>query len=154
MKYYKKMNSPLGVLTLIEEDNYLTEIRFENEVVNLDNTINKDTLILNKTEKELNEYFNKSRKTFDIPLKPKGTKFQLKDWEELSKIPYGKLCTYKDIAMKINCPRGYRAVGLANNKNPIPIIIPCHRVIGSNKKLVGYSSGLHIKEYLINLERS
>lgn len=154
MKYYKKMNSPLGVLTLIEEDNYLTEIRFENEVVNLDNAINKDTLILNKTEKELNEYFNKSRKTFDIPLKPKGTKFQLKDWEELSKIPYGKLCTYKDIAIKINCPKGYRAVGLANNKNPIPIIIPCHRVIGSNKKLVGYSSGLHIKEYLINLERS
>ena len=154
MKYYKKMNSPLGVLTLIEEDNYLTEIRFENEVVNLDNAINKDTLILNKTEKELNEYFNKSRKTFDIPLKPKGTKFQLKDWEELSKISYGKLCTYKDIAIKINCPKGYRAVGLANNKNPIPIIIPCHRVIGSNKKLVGYSSGLHIKEYLINLERS
>lgn len=154
MKYYKKMNSPLGVLTLIEEDNYLTEIRFENEVVNLENAINKDTLILNKTEKELNEYFNKSRKTFDIPLKPKGTKFQLKDWEELSKIPYGKLCTYKDIAIKINCPKGYRAVGLANNKNPIPIIIPCHRVIGSNKKLVGYSSGLHIKEYLINLERS
>lgn len=154
MKYYKKMNSPLGVLTLIEEDNYLTEIRFENEVVNLDSAINKDTLILNKTEKELNEYFNKSRKTFDIPLKPKGTKFQLKDWEELSKIPYGKLCTYKDIAIKINCPKGYRAVGLANNKNPIPIIIPCHRVIGSNKKLVGYSSGLHIKEYLINLERS
>ena len=154
MKYYKKMNSPLGVLTLIEEDNYLTEIRFENEVVNLENAINKDTLILNKTEKELNEYFNKSRKTFDIPLNPKGTKFQLKDWEELSKIPYGKLCTYKDIAIKINCPKGYRAVGLANNKNPIPIIIPCHRVIGSNKKLVGYSSGLHIKEYLINLERS
>lgn len=153
MKYYKKINSPLGTLTLVEEDEKLSGIFYENEEVNLANIKEKDTELLLKTEKELNEYFLGKRKSFDIPLKLKGTHYQLKVWKELMNIKYNELLTYKDIAIKINNPKSFRAVGLANNKNRIPIIIPCHRVIGSNKKLIGYSAGLDKKEFLINLER-
>lgn len=153
MKYYKKINSPLGVLTLMEEDKKLSAISFENEEIDLKNIIEKDTELLLKTEKELNEYFLGKRKCFDIPLKLEGTNYQIKVWKELMNIKYNELLTYKDIAIEINNPKSYRAVGLANNKNKIPIIIPCHRVIGSNKKLIGYSAGLDKKEFLINLER-
>lgn len=153
MKYYKKINSPLGTLTLVEEDEKLSGIFYENEEVNLTNIKEKDTELLLKTEKELNEYFLGKRKSFDIPLKLVGTHYQLKVWKELMNIKYNELLTYKDIAIKINNPKSFRAVGLANNKNRIPIIIPCHRVIGSNKKLIGYSAGLDKKEFLINLER-
>ena len=153
MKYYKKINSPLGTLTLVEEDEKLSGIFYENEEVNLTNIKEKDTELLLKTEKELNEYFLGKRKRFDIPLKLVGTHYQLKVWKELMNIKYNELLTYKDIAIKINNPKSFRAVGLANNKNRIPIIIPCHRVIGSNKKLIGYSAGLDKKEFLINLER-
>lgn len=153
MKYYKKINSPLGVLTLMEDDKKLSAISFENEEIDLKNIIEKDTELLLKTEKELNEYFLGKRKCFDIPLKLEGTNYQIKVWKELMNIKYNELLTYKDIAIEINNPKSYRAVGLANNKNKIPIIIPCHRVIGSNKKLIGYSAGLDKKEFLINLER-
>ena len=153
MRYYKKINSPLGTLTLVEEDEKLSGIFYENEEVNLTNIKEKDTELLLKTEKELNEYFLGKRKSFDIPLKLVGTHYQLKVWKELMNIKYNELLTYKDIAIKINNPKSFRAVGLANNKNRIPIIIPCHRVIGSNKKLIGYSAGLDKKEFLINLER-
>lgn len=153
MRYYKKINSPLGTLTLVEEDEKLSGIFYENEEVNLTNIKEKDTELLLKTEKEINEYFLGKRKSFDIPLKLKGTHYQLKVWKELMNIKYNELLTYKDIAIKINNPKSFRAVGLANNKNRIPIIIPCHRVIGSNKKLIGYSAGLDKKEFLINLER-
>ena len=153
MKYYKKINSPLGTLTLVEEDEKLSGIFYENEEVNLTNIKEKDTELLLKTEKEINEYFLGKRKSFDIPLKLVGTHYQLKVWKELMNIKYNELLTYKDIAIKINNPKSFRAVGLANNKNRIPIIIPCHRVIGSNKKLIGYSAGLDKKEFLINLER-
>lgn len=154
MKYYKTMNSPLGILTLIEEDGFLTNIYFDRDIFSLENIEKKDTTVLNETCLQLNEYFDKKREKFDILLKPKGTLFQCKVWKELLNIKYGELKTYKDIAELIKCPKGYRAVGLANNKNPIPIIIPCHRVIGTNKKLVGYSSGIDIKKYLILLESS
>ena len=88
-----------------------------------------------------------------MPLKPKGTEFQQQVWQQLQKIPYGELQTYKDIAIKIGNPKSARAVGMANHNNPIPIIIPCHRVIGQNQKLVGYALGLEMKEFLINLEK-
>ena len=90
---------------------------------------------------------------FDLPLLKDGTDFQISVWNELLKIPYGETRSYKDIAVAINNEKAVRAVGMANNRNKISIFIPCHRVIGSNKKLVGYGGGLEIKEFLLNLEK-
>ena len=102
--------------------------------------------------KQLKEYFNGERKSFQIPLYLEGTDFQLLVWRCLSQIPYGNLKSYQDIAELIGNPKACRAVGMANHDNPIPIIIPCHRVIGKNRKLVGYAGGINRKEYLLSLE--
>lgn len=107
-----------------------------------------------ETEKQLLEYFSGKRKIFDLPLSPDGTDFQKLVWKYLYTIPYGKLVSYKMVAQGINKPQACRAVGNANGKNPISIIIPCHRVITSDKKIGGYSSGLKIKKYLLNLEKA
>jgi len=112
-----------------------------------------ETPILKEAAKQLEEYFAGKRKTFDLPLSPKGTDFQRKVWDVLTRIPYSETLSYGDVAKKIGNPKACRAVGMANNKNPIPIIIPCHRVIGSSGKLVGYGGGLHIKEKLLELEQ-
>lgn len=106
-----------------------------------------------KIIKELDEYFSGKRKYFDLPLNYEGTIFQKKVWEKLKNIAYGETKTYKDIALEIGKPKSYRAVGLANNKNPLPIFLPCHRVIGSNGKLVGYAGGLELKKKLLKLEK-
>lgn len=100
------------------------------------------------------EYLNGRRKSFSLPLDLRGTDFQKKVWNELIKIPYGETRTYKDIARSINVPQGYRAVGNALNKNPVLIVIPCHRVIGSDGKLTGFRGGLELKAKLLELERS
>ena len=99
------------------------------------------------------EYFDGKRKIFDLPLKPEGTEFQLKDWNALREIPYGETRSYKDIAIAIGNPKACRAVGTANHNNPISIIIPCHRVIGSDGSLTGYGGGLDKKTYLLELEQ-
>ncbi len=101
---------------------------------------------------QLKEYFAGKRKIFDFPYQLKGTDFQQKVWAALCEIPYGQTRTYKDIALAIGNPRACRAVGMANNKNPMSIVVPCHRVIGSNGKLVGYGSGLDMKQALLQLE--
>ncbi len=101
---------------------------------------------------QLKEYFAGTRKKFDVPLNIEGTEFQKKVWNELIKIPYGKTISYKTLSEKLGDVKAIRAVGKANGKNPIAIIIPCHRVIGANGKLTGYASGLHIKEKLLLLE--
>lgn len=106
------------------------------------------------TYDQLQEYFFGKRKTFDLPLAIEGTEFQIKVWKALSEIPYGTTCSYKDIAIKIGNCKASRAVGMANNKNPIPIIVPCHRVIGASGKLVGYAGGLNIKQKLLNVENA
>jgi len=103
--------------------------------------------------RQLDEYFKGSRKRFSLKLVLLGTPFQKLVWQQLKKIPYGKVASYGDVAMAIGHPHAYRAVGNANNKNPLPIIIPCHRVIGSDGKLVGYGSGLWRKEWLLNHEK-
>ena len=112
------------------------------------------TELLSMATIQLDEYFQGKRTTFSLPFKLTGTPFQLAVWKELQNIPYGKTTSYKEIAQKINKPKAYRAVGMANNKNPLPIIIPCHRVIGSNGKLIGYAGGLKLKNYLLELEKS
>ncbi|WP_044823401.1 methylated-DNA--[protein]-cysteine S-methyltransferase [Clostridium aceticum] len=101
---------------------------------------------------QLTEYFQGNRKNFTVPLDLVGTTFQNQVWGELLRIPYGKVVAYQDIAIRIGNPKAVRAVGMANKKNKIAIIVPCHRVIGMNKKLVGYDGGLHIKEKLLSLE--
>jgi methylated-DNA-[protein]-cysteine S-methyltransferase len=103
---------------------------------------------------QLDEYFKGSRKRFSLKLLLRGTPFQRLVWQQLKEIPYGKLASYGDVARAIGKQKAYRAVGNANNKNPIAIIIPCHRVIGSDGKLVGYGSGLWRKEWLLNHEKS
>lgn len=112
-----------------------------------------ETPLIALAAKQLNEYLLGKRKKFDIKLAPEGTEFQKQVWLALTAIPYGKTMSYKEIAAKIGNPKACRAVGLANNKNPIMIIIPCHRVIGSNGKLTGYAYGIRLKEKLLKLEK-
>lgn len=111
-----------------------------------------DSPIIKETINQLTEYFEGKRKEFHLPLAPKGTPFQQKVWKALQEIPYGETRSYQDIAVAVGNPKGCRAVGMANNQNPIPIIIPCHRVIGKNGKMVGYGAGLDKKIKLLQLE--
>lgn len=156
MKYIKYVNFKLGKIGIVEENGKIVKIVIINKNdennKNADDFVEKDTKLLVKAKNELEEYFDGKRKEFDLPLKQEGTEFQKKVWNALSKIPYGETRTYKEIAKMIGNEKASRAVGMANNKNNIPIIIPCHRVIGSNGKLVGYALGLDMKQYLLDLE--
>ena len=137
-------------LYLVATETHLINIQFTQPQKALLQT----TELLSMATIQLDEYFQGKRTTFSLPFKLTGTPFQLAVWKELQNIPYGKTTSYKEIAQKINKPKAYRAVGMANNKNPLPIIIPCHRVIGSNGKLIGYAGGLKLKNYLLELEKS
>ena len=179
--FYKVYDFEIGKLAICEENEKIVRVQFlhnnnevdiklikekknkngvSKEIVQNDNIwldkksyMLKETDLINNTRKQLDEYFAGNRKQFDIPIKLEGTDFQIKVWKELLKIPYGETCSYLDIAKRIGNPKASRAVGMANNKNKIIIIVPCHRVIGSNKKLVGYACGLEVKEKLLELER-
>lgn len=107
---------------------------------------------LAKCRSELDEYFVGQRREFTVPLDLHGTPFQMRCWNALLEIPYGQTCSYGDLARKVGSPNGFRAVGMANHDNPIPIIVPCHRVITSDRKLGGYGGGLDVKEKLLRLE--
>ncbi len=108
---------------------------------------------MKETIRQLHSYFARELEEFDLPLAPEGTAFQLRVWKRLCDIPYGETISYGELARRLDNPNASRAVGLANGSNPIPIVIPCHRVIGSNGKLTGYGGGLPIKEKLLALER-
>ena len=150
--YKKCMQSPVGEIVIIEDKGKIVEIDIAKNN-KLDNIEEKDTELLLQTEKQLKEYFEGKRFDFEIPLNPIGTEFMQSVWKALEQIPYGETRTYKEIADAVGNPKASRAVGMANHRNPIPIIIPCHRVIGSNNKLVGYGLGLDMKQYLLELER-
>lgn len=137
-------------LYLVATETHLINIQFTQPQKALLQT----TELLSMATIQLDEYFQGKRTTFSLPFKLTGTLFQLVVWKELQNIPYGQTTSYKEIAQKINKPKACRAVGMANNKNPLPIIIPCHRVIGSNGKLIGYAGGLKLKNYLLELEKS
>ena len=156
MNYIKSIKTPIGIITIKEKNNKIIELQLNSNLVQplKENEQIKETPLLVEAEKQLIEYFNKTRTKFDLPLAPQGTDFMKRVWKELIKIPYGETRTYKQIAQKIGNEKASRAVGMANNKNPIPIIIPCHRVIGANNKLVGYALGLDKKEFLLDLEKS
>lgn len=153
--FYDTKIKELGTLGIGANDDRITNLFFEFETENVkknkDYTI-KETPLIKKAATQLFEYLNGKRKNFDLPLLKDGTDFQVSVWNELIKIPYGEIRSYKDIAIAINNEKAVRAVGMANNRNKISIFIPCHRVIGMNKKLVGYGGGLQIKEFLLNLE--
>lgn len=150
MKHYYNYHSPIGDLLLGEENGKLTLLAFNKDSLG-DNS--KPIPFLENVSEQLDQYFAGKRKEFEIPLEIRGTDFQKAAWEELQRIPYGETRSYKEIAERIGRPKAYRAVGLANNRNPIAIIIPCHRVIGSNGELVGYGGGLNTKKFLLDLER-
>ena len=154
--FYNTGIKELGTLGIGACEDKITDLFFEYEIENVKknkNYIIKETPLIKKAASQLFEYLNGKRMEFDLPLLKDGTDFQISVWNELLKIPYGETRSYKDIAVAINNEKAVRAVGMANNRNKISIFIPCHRVIGSNKKLVGYGGGLEIKEFLLNLEK-
>ncbi len=143
--YYQ---SPIGIIEILAEDKGIFSINF---VDNLSISISNPSILDCITQ--LDDYFKGLRKSFDINIfYNKGTPFQIKVWDALKTIPYGCTCSYKEIACKIENEKAIRAVGGANNKNNLAIIIPCHRVIGSNGNLIGYNGGLWKKEWLLNHE--
>lgn len=146
------MLSPLGNLYLIADKNALITLNTFSCDLYKKATKTTTNKILNLTEKQLNEYFLSKRVQFNLPLNPIGTIFQKKAWEALIQIPYGKIWSYAEQANFLKNKKACRAVGSANGKNPIPIIIPCHRVIGSTGKLTGYSGGMEMKIKLLELE--
>jgi len=149
--FYK---SPIGYLEVITSNNKLNEIRFIESDKELNHSSNENNSFLNKVFSQLDEYFAGERKEFDISLDSEGTSFQKNVWQKLTEIPYGKTTSYVDIATKIDNPKASRAIGNANNKNHIPIIIPCHRVIGKSGKMVGYAGGIWKKEWLLEHEKN
>jgi len=152
----KFMASPVGRLTLVATDDAVAAILWENENparVRL-NIIGEDDNhpVLLKAERQLREYFAGKRKVFDLKLDPIGTEFQKKVWQALLTIPFGETRSYADIARQIGAPKAVRAVGAANGRNPISIVAPCHRVIGSSGALTGFAGGLQVKAHLLRLE--
>ena len=143
-------DTPVGKLCIGEEDDSITRVTWSKVPQEY---IQEETELILNCKIQLEEYFAGNRKQFDLPLAPKGTDFQKRVWKALTDIPYGETRTYGEIAAAVGSPKAARAVGMANNKNPIGIIIPCHRVVGANGKLVGYAGGMEKKEWLLNLEQ-
>jgi methylated-DNA-[protein]-cysteine S-methyltransferase len=152
---YTQIESPVGSLLLAADDAGLRQILFikGRRAVRPNPTWRQDSGPHQETIRQLREYFAGELESFDLPLAPEGTLFQLEVWKRLCEVPYGQTISYGELARRIGNPNASRAVGLANGANPIPIVIPCHRVIGSNGKLTGYGGGLPIKEKLLALER-
>lgn len=150
-------STPLGALLLQAHQGDLVAIDFfHDQHVDVPEqwqaTSIEDQTVFKQTEQQLKEYFLGSRTEFSVPLKPRGTAFQCQVWQALQTVPYGEICSYKDIAIQVQRPKGYQAVGQANGKNPIPVIIPCHRVLSADGKLGGYTGGLSIKKTLLTIE--
>lgn len=147
--YKNTLETPIGYLEFRTNRDYLLSIRFTDIFVK---SSDYQPEIMNESMKQITEYFKGERKEFNLKLDPNGTDFQLMVWEEVKKVPFGKTATYLDIAKQTGSLKNTRAVGLANGKNPIPIIIPCHRIIGTNGKLTGYAGGLERKKWLLHHE--
>ena len=153
---YKIMKSPVGKLKLVASDKGLVAILWENDSprrVRLSELVpSEQHPVLVEAERQLGEYFAGSRKTFSIALDMRGTPFQKNVWEALLAIPFGETRSYGQLAKQLGNPRATRAVGAANGRNPVSIIVPCHRVIGSSGKLTGFAGGLETKAHLLSLE--
>lgn len=150
------IDTPAGHLGISADEHAVTGIFFANDSRHSESlvcTFASASLLLKQAARELSEYFAGTRREFTIPLAPAGTPFQQTVWKALQTIPYGETRTYGEIAMQIGRPKACRAVGMSNHRNPISIVIPCHRVVGSDGKLTGYAGGLDVKTLLLNLEQ-
>ena len=149
MNFYQ-FETPLGLMALGEEEGAIVRLYLPTDGV--PRLMSRPTPLLEKAEGQLREYFEGNRTSFDLPLAPQGTPFQQKVWAALRDIPYGQTRSYKDVARAVDCPRGCQAVGQANSRNPIPILIPCHRVIAANGSIGGWRGGPEMKRALLDLE--
>ncbi|MDN3653207.1 methylated-DNA--[protein]-cysteine S-methyltransferase [Thalassotalea ponticola] len=168
MLYYQSMNSPMGDIMVVANDHGITEVAFQQGAVPvIVPTESSDTIVLANQHSgrrvpdhlaraitQLDQYFSGRRTTFDLPLAQQGTDFQQRVWQALTDIPYASTCSYGELAQQLGKPKAMRAVGSANGKNKIAIIVPCHRVIGKNNKLTGYAGGLALKAQLLSLENA
>ncbi len=150
-------NSPIGCLRLVANDRALIAIQFIGDETRQARSLRsfsagEDSLVLRITQAQLEEYFSGRRRRFTVPLHLRGSAFQMRVWQALQEIPYGQVISYRQLAQRIAQPQAVRAVGQANRKNPVPIIVPCHRVINHNGKPGGYAGGLLIKQKLLALE--
>jgi methylated-DNA-[protein]-cysteine S-methyltransferase len=152
--YYATMASPMGPLCLAGTERGLVRLDFQHgkRPVEPEVTWQEEPEVLSEAVQQLREYFAGTRQEFSVALAPAGTPFQQRVWEELRRIPYGVTITYRELARRLGMPNGARAAGTANGRNPIAIIIPCHRVIGADGRLRGYASGLPIKHRLLQHE--
>ena len=157
MKYYTEFKTDFCEIILVGDEAGICNLHWENEGCKRHFEISSDWLkndnFFTDAVNEIKEYFAGKRKIFDLKLAPQGTDFQKRVWNELRKIPYGETCSYQDIAIAVGNKKACRAIGMANSKNPIPLIIPCHRVIGKNGKLTGFAHGLDSKAKLIDIEK-
>ncbi|MBN1783337.1 MAG: methylated-DNA--[protein]-cysteine S-methyltransferase [Alphaproteobacteria bacterium] len=153
---YTLISSPIGTLLLNGDEKGLRGLSIicKNRKIHIPQKWTKNDSFFEKERQELEDYFKGKQTKLNSNLQIEGTSFQKSVWHALQKIPYGKTASYKEIAEKINNPRAVRAVGMACNKNPIALLIPCHRIVGSNGKLGGFAGGLEIKKFLLNLEQS
>ena len=154
--HFTRTSSPVGPLLLALSDSGLLKLEFDRgqPTEGKGQTWQESPEALAPWLRELDEYFCDGRQIFSLPLDLRGTDFQLKCWRALLDIPYGKTCTYRDIAQAIGHPQAFRAVGMSNNRNPIAIVVPCHRVIASDGSLCGYGGGLDLKRKLLDLEHA
>lgn len=144
-------STPIGSIALVQEGRALCRLNLPGTPLPSASQAGTTDLLL-EGETQLLEYFSGQRKTFDLPLAPQGTDFQRRVWAKLREIPYGEIWSYGDLARAVDSPKGFRAVGMANNRNPLSILIPCHRVVGAKGDLVGYGGGLELKQELLRLE--
>lgn len=158
MRCFYLYQTSVGTMLVAEDGEGITELSLITEIEDLSESFadyeRKETQRLKKAATEFKEYLEGKRKEFTVELRPQGTEFQRKVWDALRQIPYGETRSYKQIAEAVGSPKAFRAVGMANHNNPIMCMIPCHRVIGSDRKLVGYAGGLEIKEMLLRLEKA
>jgi methylated-DNA-[protein]-cysteine S-methyltransferase len=152
---YTYVQTPIGKLRVVADSGHVTKIYFENEAPELQEINNTEMQVLNAAAVQLSEFFEGKRKVFNLPLKPKGGVFQKRVWEiMLHNLPYGSTISYSELAELAGNKKAARAVGMANNRNPIPIIIPCHRVLGKNGALTGFMPGIDIKKKLLEFEQA
>ena len=152
-KVQRKIDSKIGPLYLVASEKALHGVFWKKQIAGHEEEKSQASAVLDKTEKQITEYLTGQRKEFDMPLELEGTEFQRKVWAELQKIPYGQTRSYKDIAKSLKDANASRAVGTANGRNPISLIVPCHRVISSDGTMGGYAGGLPIKKMLLSLEK-
>ena len=151
---YDYISTPIGSLLLVGNEAGLCRVEFERngEPVQPEDGWTKKPKVLKEAKKQLQQYFRGKRKDFDLELHPLGTDFQCEVWTALTEIPYGETLSYGELAVGIGRPKAVRAVGAANGRNPLPIVVPCHRVIGSDGSLTGFGGGLDAKKFLLDLE--